>query len=183
MNISIIGSGYVGLVSSACFAELGNQVICADNDSKKINDLKQGIVSIYEPGLEELIISNLKNKRLKFTSSIKEAVRGSKVIFITIGTPALESVPSVLANRDTDCCLTTGPITGIRSLTVSHRKRTDGILNDLLMPHPARIVSGIPNHRVVLIRSLMLTRICFKRSTGSIMQQTRRRWRKPMHRS
>ncbi|MDD5476902.1 MAG: UDP-glucose/GDP-mannose dehydrogenase family protein [Candidatus Omnitrophica bacterium] len=91
MNISIIGSGYVGLVSGACFAELGNHVICADNDKKKINGLKKGIVPIYEPGLQELITNNLKNKRLKFTSSIKDAVEASEVIFIAVGTPALEN--------------------------------------------------------------------------------------------
>ncbi len=91
MNISIIGSGYVGLVSGACFAELGNHVICADNDTKKISGLKKGIVPIYEPGLEELIVSNLKNKRLKFTSSIKYAVKSSEIIFIAVGTPALEN--------------------------------------------------------------------------------------------
>ncbi len=91
MNISIIGSGYVGLVSGACFAELGNQVICADNDKKKINGLKKGAVPIYEPGLQELITNNLKNKRLKFTASIREAVRASEVIFIAVGTPALEN--------------------------------------------------------------------------------------------
>lgn len=91
MNISIIGSGYVGLVSGACFAELGNNVICADNDVKKISGLKKGVVPIYEPGLEEIIGSNLKQKRLKFTSSIKDAVKASEVIFITVGTPSLES--------------------------------------------------------------------------------------------
>jgi UDPglucose 6-dehydrogenase len=91
MNISIIGSGYVGLVSGACFAQLGNQVICADNDLKKISNLKKGIIPIFEPGLEELIVSNLKKKRLKFTSSIKDAVRASEVIFIAVGTPALEN--------------------------------------------------------------------------------------------
>jgi UDPglucose 6-dehydrogenase len=91
MNISIIGSGYVGLVTGACFAELGNKVICADNDSKKICCLKKGVVPIYEPGLEEMIRLNLKKKRLKFTSSIKSAVKSSEVIFIAVGTPALEN--------------------------------------------------------------------------------------------
>ncbi len=91
MNISIIGSGYVGLVSGACFAELGNHVICADNDKKKISGLKKGIIPIYEPGLQELITNNLKNKRLKFTSSIKEAVEASEVIFIAVGTPPLDN--------------------------------------------------------------------------------------------
>ncbi len=91
MNISIIGSGYVGLVTGACFAELGNKVICADNDLKKISGLKRGLIPIYEPGLEELILLNLKNKRLKFTSSIKDAVKASEVIFIAVGTPALEN--------------------------------------------------------------------------------------------
>ncbi|PIQ90659.1 MAG: UDP-glucose 6-dehydrogenase [Candidatus Omnitrophica bacterium CG11_big_fil_rev_8_21_14_0_20_41_12] len=91
MNISIIGSGYVGLVSGACFAELGNNVICADNDVKKISELKKGVIPIYEPGLEELICNNLKKKRLKFTSSIKDAVKASEVIFIAVGTPSLEN--------------------------------------------------------------------------------------------
>ncbi|MDD2679241.1 MAG: UDP-glucose/GDP-mannose dehydrogenase family protein [Candidatus Omnitrophica bacterium] len=91
MKISIIGSGYVGLVTGACFSELGNKVICADNDIKKINKLKQGIIPIYEPGLEELIARNVKNKRLIFTSSIKEAVRSSEIIFIAVGTPPLEN--------------------------------------------------------------------------------------------
>lgn len=91
MNISIIGSGYVGLVSGACFAQLGNHVICADNDIKKIKELKKGIIPIYEPGLEELIADNIKSKRLKFTSSIKEAVKSSEVIFIAVGTPSLEN--------------------------------------------------------------------------------------------
>lgn len=89
MNISIIGSGYVGLVTGACFAELGNKVICADNDAKKINSLKRGLIPIYEPGLEELISINTKKKRLKFTSNINEAVRSAEVIFIAVGTPSL----------------------------------------------------------------------------------------------
>jgi UDPglucose 6-dehydrogenase len=91
MNISIIGSGYVGLVTGACFAELGNKVTCVDNDSKKIKGLEKGIIPIYEPGLKELILSNAKKKRIKFTSSIKEAVRDSEVIFIAVGTPSLDN--------------------------------------------------------------------------------------------
>jgi len=91
MNISIVGSGYVGLVTGACFAELGNKVHCVDNDSKKIKGLEKGIIPIYEPGLKELILSNAKKKRIKFTSSIKEAVRASEVIFIAVGTPSLDN--------------------------------------------------------------------------------------------
>jgi len=89
-KIAIIGSGYVGLVTGACLAELGNTVICADNDAKKIAALKKGIVPIYEPGLEDLVRRNLKKKKLSFTSSIKEAVELSEVIFIAVGTPSLE---------------------------------------------------------------------------------------------
>lgn len=112
MNISIIGSGYVGLVTGACFAELGNQVICADNNAKKIIGLKKGIVPIYEPGLEELIVNNLKNKRLKFTSSIRAAVKASEVVFIAVGTPALE-------NGEAD-------LTGIENVARSIAQNMDG---------------------------------------------------------
>ncbi len=91
MKISIIGSGYVGLVTGACLSELGNNVICADNDEKKIAGLKKGVIPIYEPGLTELIKNNLKKGRLVFTSSVKDAVKKSEVIFIAVGTPPLEN--------------------------------------------------------------------------------------------
>jgi len=79
------------LVTGACFSELGNKVICADSDTKKINSLKKGAVPIYEPGLEELIVRNMRNKRLFFTASVREAVRSSEIIFIAVGTPPLEN--------------------------------------------------------------------------------------------
>ena len=91
MNISIIGTGYVGLVTGACLAELGNTVICTDNNHKKISDLKRCVIPIYEPGLEELVTINVKKKRLLFTTSIKDAVNKSEVIFIAVGTPSLDN--------------------------------------------------------------------------------------------
>ena len=87
MKICMIGSGYVGLVSGACFAELGNNVICVDNNLNKISDLKKGLIPIYEPGLEELIIRNLKHNRLNFSSNISDSIKKSDLIFICVGTP------------------------------------------------------------------------------------------------
>ena len=87
MNISIIGSGYVGLVTGACFAELGNRVICVDNDQAKIKNLKAGVMPIYEPGLSELVKRNVKQLRLSFTTDIRSAVKASDIIFIAVGTP------------------------------------------------------------------------------------------------
>lgn len=88
MNICIIGSGYVGLVTGTCLAELGNNVICIDNDKAKIKKLKAGIIPIYEPGLEELVKRNKKEGRLSFGSEIKEGIRKCEIIFIAVGTPS-----------------------------------------------------------------------------------------------
>jgi UDPglucose 6-dehydrogenase len=87
MNIAVIGSGYVGLVAGACFAEQGNDVICVDVDEKKIAMLEQGQIPIYEPGLEDLVQRNAKLSRLSFTTSLDAAVKASDVIFIAVGTP------------------------------------------------------------------------------------------------
>ena len=88
MNIAIVGSGYVGLVTGVCLAQIGHKITCVDVDQEKIKKLKLGKVPIYEPGLEELLKKNLKNKRLSFTTSIREATRKSTAIFIAVGTPS-----------------------------------------------------------------------------------------------
>ena len=87
MKICMIGSGYVGLVSGACFAELGNNVICLDKNLNKISNLKNGVIPIYEPGLEELIQRNVKQKRLQFSTNISKSIIKSDIIFICVGTP------------------------------------------------------------------------------------------------
>ena len=87
MNIAVVGTGYVGLVAGACFAETGNEVICVDINQKKVDALNRGEVPIFEPGLDDLVRSNAKAGRLTFTSSIKDAVQTSDVIFIAVGTP------------------------------------------------------------------------------------------------
>ncbi len=91
MKIGIIGSGHVGLVTGACFAHLGHQVICMDSDPRKIAMLKKGISPIYEPGLTELVRANLKEKRLTFTLDLKRTVKDAEVLFVCVGTPPKES--------------------------------------------------------------------------------------------
>ncbi len=87
MKICMIGTGYVGLVSGTCFADLGNKVYCVDKDISKIKKLKNGISPIYEPGLEDLIKKNYREKRLDFTDDLGKAIKESKIIFICVGTP------------------------------------------------------------------------------------------------
>ena len=88
MKLCMIGTGYVGLVSGVCFSDLGNDVICVDKDENKIDDLKKGKIPIFEPGLEELVIKNYKNKKLMFSTDLKDSIKKSDIIFICVGTPS-----------------------------------------------------------------------------------------------
>ena len=87
MNIVVIGSGYVGLVSGTCFSEMGNKVTCVDIDPKKIEKLNNGIIPIFEPGLESMVLKNIENKNLFFTTDLSEAIKDAEIVFIAVGTP------------------------------------------------------------------------------------------------
>src|SRR5258705_9680081 len=87
MNIAVVGTGYVGLVTGACFSEFGNHVICVDNDANKIASLERNVMPIYEPGLDALVERNVKAGRLEFTTNLKTAVERALVVFIAVGTP------------------------------------------------------------------------------------------------
>ena len=87
MRIIVIGTGYVGLVSGTCFAEMGNKVTCVDVNTEKIAKLKQGVIPIYEPGLEEMLLSNVAHNNLFFTTDIAEAIKDAEIAFIAVGTP------------------------------------------------------------------------------------------------
>src|SRR6478735_9014926 len=91
MKLAIIGSGYVGLVAGTCFADSGNDVVCVDIDQKKIQALNDGIIPIYEPGLEDLVKKNVKSQRLSFTTDFANAVSSAQVVFIAVGTPEGET--------------------------------------------------------------------------------------------
>ena len=99
MKICFIGTGYVGLVSGVLFSDFGNKVVCVDNNRKKIENLKKGIIPIFEPGLDELVIRNYKSKRLFFTTDINKAIKESDIVFIAVGTPtAKDGVSADLKN-------------------------------------------------------------------------------------
>ncbi len=87
MNIVVVGSGYVGLVSGTCFSEMGNKVTCVDINKTKVEKLKQGIIPIYEPGLEPMVLKNVKNGNLRFTTSLPEVINDAVIVFIAVGTP------------------------------------------------------------------------------------------------
>ncbi len=90
MKIAVVGSGYVGLVLGACLAENGNDVTCIDKDAAKVRRLRRGIMPIYEPGLEEMVRRNRKERRLEFTTDLRRSVRGAGIVFIAVGTPQHE---------------------------------------------------------------------------------------------
>src|ERR1043165_5660074 len=88
MRVAMIGSGYVGLVSGACFADFGHQVICVDKNAERIAALNKGVLPIYEPGLQDLVTSNLAAGRIAFTTDLPAAVQGCEAILIAVGTPS-----------------------------------------------------------------------------------------------
>lgn len=90
MRIAVVGTGYVGLVTGTCFAEMGNHVICVDMDAEKVRSLQNGHIPIYEPGLEELVLKNAHAQRLRFTTSLQDALTSAAVVFIAVGTPQSE---------------------------------------------------------------------------------------------
>src|SRR3990167_7084449 len=88
MNITVIGAGYVGLVTGACFAELGNHVTCVDVNEQRVKNLQQGIMPIYEPGLDAMVSTNMSQGRLQFVTSLSQVSAEPQVIFIAVGTPS-----------------------------------------------------------------------------------------------
>jgi len=114
MDISVVGAGHVGLVTGACFADLGNRVVMVDNDAKRIANLKRGIMPYYEPGLEELVARGVTQKRLSFTTSLKDAVAKSTVIFIAVGTPQKATGEADLAYVETVSRSIAGCLPGYR---------------------------------------------------------------------
>src|SRR3970282_1403162 len=87
MKICMIGSGYVGLVTGACFAEMGHEVTCVDKDSTRVKRLKKGEIPFYEPGLKEIVLRNQQQKRLAFSLTLPQALAGTDIVFIAVGTP------------------------------------------------------------------------------------------------
>ena len=119
MKICIIGTGYVGLVSGTCFAEIGHNVVCIDIDKKKIDKLNRGLIPIYEPGLEELVKRNSEQGRLKFSSDVSLSIKNSNIVFICVGTPTnkitknadlkyLFNVANNIKNKMATNCITGG---------------------------------------------------------------------------
>ena len=87
MNITIFGAGYVGLVVGACFSEMGNRVTCVDVNAKKVQELREGILPIYEPGLEQIVVKNSLNNMLFFTTDISKSITNTEIVFIAVSTP------------------------------------------------------------------------------------------------
>lgn len=174
MNIAVVGTGYVGLVAGACFADNGHEVICVDIDVAKIEGLKNGLIPIYEPGLEDVVKRNVKNGALHFTTALEEAVEKSEVIFIAVGTPQDEDgsadlrhvlavargigramkTPKVIVDKSTV------PVGTADKVAAAIREETDVDFDVVSNPEflkegaaiedfmkPDRVVIGVPNER------------------------------------
>ncbi len=142
MNIAVVGTGYVGLVSGTCFAESGNEVVCVDIDAARIEQLKAGQVPIYEPGLEELVRRNVKEGRLSFSTELRGAINASMVSFIAVGTPMSKSGAADLSGVMRAAEEIAGAVAGYH---ISAIKRTVPVAtNDRVR----EIVSRVAAHRI-----------------------------------
>ncbi len=180
MNVAIVGTGYVGLITGTCLADIGHHVLCIDYDRKKINLLKKGKIPIYEPGIEPLIKKSIKSGRLKFSTSIKEGVDQAQVIFIAVNTPPLDTgeadlsfvanaareIASHIRNYRVIVDKSTVPVkTGEKVVETIQRYCRKGVEFDVVsnpeflregsavadMMHPDRIVVGVANDRAAQI--------------------------------
>ena len=149
MNIAIVGTGYVGLVSGACFAEFGTHVTCVDNDESKVEALLRGQVPIYEPGLDQLVSRNVAAGRLQFTTDLAGAVRDNLVVFITVGTPqdphGRADVSSVMAVATSIADVMTGykVIVTKSTVPVGTGDRVEELIRERLkQPHPFSVASN-----------------------------------------
>src|SRR5256714_441294 len=178
MDLAIIGSGYVGLVTGACFADVGHNVICVDNDAQKIKQLQAGEIPIYEPGLEEIIHRNVSARRLRFAGSIQEGVNNSQIVFIAVPTPQqpdgdvdlsfLEKVAREIAGVLTDYRVivdkSTVPVkTGEKVAETTNRNNRHGANFDVVsnpeflregcavadLMHPDRVVIGAQSEHAI----------------------------------
>jgi UDPglucose 6-dehydrogenase len=147
MNMSVVGTGYVGLVAGACFAESGNHVICVDNDVRKIDALKKGEIPIYEPGLAEIVERNARAGRLEFTTELPDAVRRSRIVFLAVGTPPAADgsadLSSILSVAETVGKAMDGYRIVVMKSTVpvgTHQKVTDAVTAHT--EHPVDYVSN-----------------------------------------
>ncbi|MGA1190980.1 MAG: UDP-glucose dehydrogenase family protein [Bdellovibrionota bacterium] len=174
MDIAVVGSGYVGLVAGACFADSGNEVYCVDKDEAKIDALLAGEIPIYEPGLKDIVERNTRNGRLKFTTSLKDAVEASSVIFIAVGTPPGEdgsadlshvlavakgigqfmNGPKVVVDKSTVPVGTAARVTEVIAQETTHEfevvsnpefLKEGAAIDDFMKPD--RVVVGVPSER------------------------------------
>ena len=156
MKIAVIGTGYVGLVAGACFAENGNDVICVDKDEAKVRMLRRGRMPIYEPGLEEIVVRNSAEKRLTFTSLLNKAVRQSSIIFIAVGTPQGEDGSADL-QHEFSLWTTTGQADTREFNTPNEcSSSVDRTVGEFGCPDPTRVTTnrvGTVGFRVLVSRS------------------------------
>ena len=149
MRITMIGSGYVGLVSGACFSDFGHDVICVDKDASKIAALEAGKMPIFEPGLEQLVAANVAAGRLKFTTDLKSAVAGADAVFIAVGTPSRRGdghadLSYVFAASREIAEAVNGPIVIVTKSTVpvGTGDKVEDIMTELVQGHPVAVVSN-----------------------------------------